>query len=401
MDKIERKLDCIKPPFSFSRISACDTCRYKAYKKYVLKVEGEYDSMANVGSKFHRVMELYAKHCIEKSLTHDLDAIPVFLRKLEGSLSFEEWEGFRTAAEIFMFNDRFPQGNVVAEWECGLDADWKPVKFDDPNAYVRSKLDLLFISGNKAKIVDYKTGFKIQTIKNAETMFQLNFYALMVFLHFPEIEEIEVMNKYVRYHIPVWDTVKRSAIPKIQETINTKILDIMSDTEFLPKIQDHCRVCNLSGMCEYFQKYVAESSHIEIKNVSEAEILAKKIYATGIALKKWKVALKAFIKKHGAPVLLGEKDLVYGASAGRVKSVKDHIGAAKFLISQGLDKNKVWEMAGFDYKDLVNLLKVSGKADLIPFVTEKFVTISPREKWGPICVSAVPEEEGPNEDPEC
>lgn len=378
------KVKTITTPFSYSKINTCENCMYKASRVYIDRSVGEYDLMASVGTEFHSTMEDYAKQCLKAGIQSDQEIALEHIRALRGKLTVDEWDGIAGPASYFILNHQFPKPPFYAERDMAFTRDWKPCGFEDPNAYVRAKIDLHSIHGKTAIIDDYKTGFKVKTIKSPSSLFQLRFYAMMLFLAYPEIEEIDIANHYIRfYDLKVSSTVRRSEIPEFQEYVNDKILSIMTTTEFKPKIQDHCRVCNMSGTCPYFQKYIAEHSDFSLNTQNDAEILASKIFTTGIAMKKWKAQLKGYIKKHGKLIKLG-RDMIYGPKVGTNKSINDHLGLAKFLIQEAkIPMADVWGRAEFSLDDVEKLLAQTGKQDILKTMHDRFITTSPRESWGP------------------
>jgi hypothetical protein len=69
----------------------------------------------------------------------------------------------------------------------GLTADLTPCEFFDKDVWFRGIVDLLIIDGEKAFIVDYKTG---KSARYADTG-QLQLMALSVFAHFPQVTRVK------------------------------------------------------------------------------------------------------------------------------------------------------------------------------------------------------------------
>jgi hypothetical protein len=66
----------------------------------------------------------------------------------------------------------------------GLTKDFKPCEFKAEDAWFRGIADLLIINGDKARIIDYKTG---KSSRYADPK-QLALMAACVFVHYPDIE---------------------------------------------------------------------------------------------------------------------------------------------------------------------------------------------------------------------
>jgi hypothetical protein len=78
-------------------------------------------------------------------------------------------------------------GTKYCEYEMGLKKDFTPCKFDDPEVWARGIVDLLVVDGDKARIIDYKTG---KSSQYADTK-QLELLSLLTFKHFPEVKTIK------------------------------------------------------------------------------------------------------------------------------------------------------------------------------------------------------------------
>lgn len=91
------------------------------------------------------------------------------------------------------------RGDKYCEYKMGLTADLVPCEFFAPDIWLRGIADLLIINGDKAYVLDYKTG---KSAKYADTS-QLELLALMVFKHFPEVTYVKagllfvIANTYV------------------------------------------------------------------------------------------------------------------------------------------------------------------------------------------------------------
>lgn len=78
-------------------------------------------------------------------------------------------------------------GEKHCELEMGLTKDFEPCGFRDKRVWFRGIADLLIINGDKARVVDYKTG---RSSQYADTK-QLELLSLLVFKHFPNIVSVK------------------------------------------------------------------------------------------------------------------------------------------------------------------------------------------------------------------
>jgi hypothetical protein len=78
------------------------------------------------------------------------------------------------------------EGTKLCERKMGLTKDLEPCEFFGKNVWWRGMADLLVINGDKATMIDYKTG---KTARYAATT-QLEILSLAVFKHFPDVKTV-------------------------------------------------------------------------------------------------------------------------------------------------------------------------------------------------------------------
>lgn len=151
-----------KYTWSYSSISLFQQCPRKYYRLRVTKdiVEPVQEHLL-YGSAVHKAAEEYVGAKID--LPPEFDFIRPQLDMLK-QLS----------------------GTHFCEYEMGLTKDFEPCKFNAPDVWVRGIADLLVVNGDRARIIDYKTGKP----QYADTK-QLELLSLLVFKHFPYVTHIK------------------------------------------------------------------------------------------------------------------------------------------------------------------------------------------------------------------
>jgi len=149
--------------WSYSRMKGFETCPKQYYhvtvrKEYPFK---ETDA-TRYGTEFHKAAEDYMR-----------DDTPIPPR-------FSFAQGMLDALKA-------KPGDKHCELKMGLTADLKPCGFFDSDVWFRGIVDLLIIDGEKAWVVDYKTG---KSAKYADTG-QLQLMALAVFAHYPQVKRVK------------------------------------------------------------------------------------------------------------------------------------------------------------------------------------------------------------------
>jgi PD-(D/E)XK nuclease superfamily len=148
-----------KYTWSYSSLGMFLQCPHKYYRVRIARDVVEPPTEAiNYGLMVHRAAEDYIRDGVD--LPPKLEYIRPTLDKL---LSYP--------------------GEKYCEYKMALTRTFEPCAFDSPDAWWRGIADLLIIDGNRARILDYKTG---KSAKFADTK-QLELLSLATFKHFPQV----------------------------------------------------------------------------------------------------------------------------------------------------------------------------------------------------------------------
>ena len=79
------------------------------------------------------------------------------------------------------------KGEKLCEYKMGLTSNLDPCGFFDKDVWWRGVADLIILNGDKAYIIDYKTG---KSAKYADTK-QLELLSCALFKHFPEVKKVK------------------------------------------------------------------------------------------------------------------------------------------------------------------------------------------------------------------
>lgn len=152
----------LRPAWSYSSMGLFEQCPKKYYHIRVIKDVTEPKSEAILyGEIVHKAAEEYIKQDVP---------IPAKFSQFEGAIKpFKEMSG-----------------NKYCEHRMGLTEVGEPCGFFDKDVWLRGIADLIIVDGEKARIVDYKTG---KSSKYADSK-QLDLMALCTFAHFPEVQKI-------------------------------------------------------------------------------------------------------------------------------------------------------------------------------------------------------------------
>jgi hypothetical protein len=157
------------PTWSYSSIKTFDQCPKKYFHLKVVKdVKDEPGEAADYGTAVHEAAELFIT---------------------QGTPIPEKFAFMRPIVEPLAKK----QGTKYAEIKLGVTSDMQPRDFFAKDVWYRGIADLLIVNGDKAWLVDYKTG------KNAKyaDIKQLDLLAGAIFVHFPKVETINSALLYV------------------------------------------------------------------------------------------------------------------------------------------------------------------------------------------------------------
>ena len=79
------------------------------------------------------------------------------------------------------------KGEKLCEYKMGLTSNLDPCGFFDKDVWWRGVADLIIINGDRAYVIDYKTG---KSAKYADTK-QLELLSCALFKHFPEVKKVK------------------------------------------------------------------------------------------------------------------------------------------------------------------------------------------------------------------
>lgn len=111
-------------------------------------------------------------------------------------------------------------GEMLVECKYAINRSLAPCDFFAADVWCRAILDVITINGDRASVLDHKTG------KRRKDSRQLKLSALMVFLHHPEVEVVKTAYFWLKERAADGETYARVEIPELWN-------------EFLPDLQSY------------------------------------------------------------------------------------------------------------------------------------------------------------------
>ena len=136
-------------------------------------------------------------------------------------------------------------GDKLTEHRFAIDKNFKPVDWKD--GWSRGIADLVILRGDKAAVLDYKTGKR----KPSE---QLLLYANYVYHHFPKVKEVRVGYVWLKDKRIDWTPTKESTVAETWQTLMPRVRKLESAYErdsWPPKPSGLCRGWCPITTCEF------------------------------------------------------------------------------------------------------------------------------------------------------
>lgn len=139
-------------------------------------------------------------------------------------------------------------GELHVEKELVLTEELAPTTWWAPDAWLRSKLDVLIIRGDTAVVMDWKTG------KRNPDFFQMQIFAAQVFKHYPDVMRVKTVLTWLK-------DMKQDSEDYSRENINEAWGEIMRKIRRIHDSLEHenwparpsglCRYCPARHDCDY------------------------------------------------------------------------------------------------------------------------------------------------------
>lgn len=207
----------MKLSHSYSAIKLYENCPYRYYRQRIVKDVIDQGGEASLyGERIHKHLEL----------------------KLKGEADLpKEAEHYEVLCQAVQALAR--EGELHIEKELVLNENLEPTGWWDADAWLRSKLDILVLNGDKAVVMDWKTG------KRNPDFFQMGMFAAQVFKHFPDVTEVKTSLVWLK-------TMDMDTEIYLRKDANALWVDIMGRIRRIYQSVDHDNwPAKPSGLCRF------------------------------------------------------------------------------------------------------------------------------------------------------
>jgi len=312
-------------PYSFSRLSEYQRCPRKFYFKYIERLP---DLLQEAG-RFGKIVHELISYALEKQTFNQ--AILARLSPAEANEAIDMLE------KALQFKQNIPLlEEYGTEIQFAIKASGELTDFNDSNALLRGVIDYaILIEGIDRQIkmlVDWKTGH------NPPDPLQLQIY--MQAIRDDNVQGVFVMLRTGKIIIVDKDE-------KAKEKILRMIKTIEQDKEFEPKPGMHCSFCSYLSMCP-LAKSIQEKDIPAIRTLEELDKAYKELSILQIKQKRWKEAIKQYLKAIEKPI--DYKGLTYRIGYSQVHKVKPDKAAELFgkLLEEKPDALKIDNKRAFE-----------------------------------------------------
>jgi len=210
---------------SYSSIKLYENCPLRYFRQRIIKdVVDEGGEASKHGERIHKFLE---DRLTGSDLPHEVASYEPLCKMVE-----------RLAAN----------GELHVEKELVLTDELTPTTWWAPDAWLRSKLDVMIIRGDTAIVLDWKTG------KRNPDFFQMQIFAAQVLKHYPDVHKVVTILTWLKDMSQDFEYYNRENINKSWTTIMEKIRrihDSLDHDNWPARPSGLCRFCPARHNCDY------------------------------------------------------------------------------------------------------------------------------------------------------
>lgn len=221
-----RRSNNMRLSHSYSAIKLYENCPLRYYRQRILKdVVDDGGEASRYGERVHEYLESRLKETTD--LPQDIAHYEVLCQTVERLAN---------------------GGELHIEKELVLTEELKPTGWWEPDAWLRSKLDVLVLRGDTAYVMDWKTG------RRNPDFFQLKLFAVQVLKHFPDVQHVKTSLVWLKQLQMDTEEYSREQSNEIWAEIMGKIRRIYSSLEhdkWPARPSGLCRFCPARHDCDF------------------------------------------------------------------------------------------------------------------------------------------------------
>lgn len=210
---------------SYSSLKLFENCPLRYYRQRITKeVEDTDTEYTKYGERVHVLLEARLK---EGKIAEDI----------------AKYEPLCQAVE-----ELAKHGQLFVEKELVLTENLTPTDWWAPDAWLRSRLDVLILIDDMAIVMDWKTG------KRNPDQFQMELFAAQVFKHFPEVKQVKTSLVWLKPLEMDVERYDRQEMNKLWAGVMRRIrrvYDAYENANWPARPSGLCRYCPCRYDCDY------------------------------------------------------------------------------------------------------------------------------------------------------
>ncbi len=226
-----------KIALSYSRLSNYEQCPRQFQSKYITKTyPDDSDNPYFIrGNKIHKQLDEYVKAMA--MATETFSNFP--------DLSPEAANAVGIIESVYSnYTD------IWSEQQIAVDENFNEISWFSKAAFYRVIYDLMAINGDKALLLDWKTG-KVREYDDKPTG-QLHLAAAICMAIKPEVDEVTTAYAFLEHKHTLAKTFYREDLPDMLEPFQKAYINVNDDKEFKPTVNKYCYFCKIDpSECEF------------------------------------------------------------------------------------------------------------------------------------------------------
>lgn len=348
----------------YSAINSMHWCRLWAYMTYKQKLPGYKNPFAKLGIVIHNVLEEYGKFCVENKVDTDYAKFDEIKHKHLFELQEFQIQEALMILENIKNNFNWSSYNEfeIIDLEKRYAINSKLEITDDEQPYLSGGIDLVYIDGDTAYIVDYKTVRAIYTKQYMKDSLQRRIYALLIMKKYPQVQTTRFAFNFVRYGFQSdYFDLHRDELETLEPLIVAEIEALGSllseEKPPEPSAGDHCVLCEARANCPAYK-----NAFVEVEQIY-SEDDAKRLYGAyklaSLRVKNMEKILKLWIESNQNIRLKYEE---YGPKDYDKIEYEDTLRLVAILKEAGVSEGAIYDelnMSNTKVKKLIKKFKLS------------------------------------------
>lgn len=348
----------------YSAINSMHWCRLWTWLTYKKKLPGYKNPFAKLGIVIHNVLEEYGKFCVENKVDTDYAKFDEIKHKHLFELQEFQIQEALMILENIKNNFNWSSYNEfeIIDLEKRYAINSKLEITDDEQPYLSGGIDLVYIDGDTAYIVDYKTVRAIYTKQYMKDSLQRRIYALLIMKKYPQVQTTRFAFNFVRYGFQSdYFDLHRDELETLEPLIVAEIEALGSllseEKPPEPSAGDHCVLCEARANCPAYK-----NAFVEVEQIY-SEDDAKRLYGAyklaSLRVKNMEKILKLWIESNQNIRLKYEE---YGPKDYDKIEYEDTLRLVAILKEAGVSEGAIYDelnMSNTKVKKLIKKFKLS------------------------------------------